>query len=320
MEPDQSTNPWSHPRQHRHDLESSTTTLYDNVRHDPHFSPMGLYSTKNHLQLRVKEGSDYGHPSAQDPHVSLGAILPGGGLVAAAAPSTTGTTIAPKEHPQINGLDRLLQQQREEYPYQHMHLTQTHELDSERARIAQEDESVEGVKDADSCLHHTSFFSSKPSVIATALADTHSHLYSHSRTWSYDDTVTNNSELGDGDGDGDDHVNTMRYSAATLVADPVARSFLAMLADNGIDRDREQDPDHGSSHDSERLKWTAGDASSEVGTTASEEGKVLEHLFHQLQAEVADTKATVVDLETRLNAAETSNKHIVEELKILLAE
>ncbi|KAF9134859.1 hypothetical protein BGW39_005574 [Mortierella sp. 14UC] len=50
------------------------------------------------------------------------------------------------------------------------------------------------------------------------------------------------------------------------------------------------------------------------------EGDVLEHLVQKLQSEVADTRAVVSDLETRLNAAEHSNKHIVEELKMLLAD
>ncbi|KAF9323047.1 hypothetical protein BGZ91_003869, partial [Linnemannia elongata] len=49
-------------------------------------------------------------------------------------------------------------------------------------------------------------------------------------------------------------------------------------------------------------------------------GEVLEHLVQKLQSEVADTRAVVSDLETRLNAAEHSNKHIVEELKMLLAD
>ncbi|KAF9084132.1 hypothetical protein BGX23_010820 [Mortierella sp. AD031] len=48
-------------------------------------------------------------------------------------------------------------------------------------------------------------------------------------------------------------------------------------------------------------------------------GDVLEQV-QKLQSEVADTRAVVSDLETRLNAAEHSNKHIVEELKMLLAD
>ncbi|KAF9911469.1 hypothetical protein BX616_010577 [Lobosporangium transversale] len=50
------------------------------------------------------------------------------------------------------------------------------------------------------------------------------------------------------------------------------------------------------------------------------EGDVLELLVQTLQSEVKDTRATVHDLETRLNLAEDSNKRIVEELKMLLAE
>ncbi|KAF9111560.1 hypothetical protein BGX27_004750 [Mortierella sp. AM989] len=50
------------------------------------------------------------------------------------------------------------------------------------------------------------------------------------------------------------------------------------------------------------------------------EGDVIEHLVQKLQSEVADTRAIVFDLESRLNAAENSNKHIVDELKMLLAD
>ncbi|KAF9984509.1 hypothetical protein BGZ75_003929 [Mortierella antarctica] len=50
------------------------------------------------------------------------------------------------------------------------------------------------------------------------------------------------------------------------------------------------------------------------------EGGVLDHQVQKLQSEVADTRAIVFHLESRLNAAENSNKHIVEELKILLAD
>ncbi|KAF9574825.1 hypothetical protein EC968_005303 [Mortierella alpina] len=50
------------------------------------------------------------------------------------------------------------------------------------------------------------------------------------------------------------------------------------------------------------------------------EGGMLDRQVQKLQSEVADTRAIVFDLESRLNAAENSNKHIVEELKILLAD
>ncbi|KAF9160814.1 hypothetical protein BGX21_000013 [Mortierella sp. AD011] len=50
------------------------------------------------------------------------------------------------------------------------------------------------------------------------------------------------------------------------------------------------------------------------------EGDVIEHLVQRLQSEVAETRAIVFDLESRLNAAESSNKHIVDELKVLLAD
>ncbi|KAF9322958.1 hypothetical protein BGZ91_003924 [Linnemannia elongata] len=51
-----------------------------------------------------------------------------------------------------------------------------------------------------------------------------------------------------------------------------------------------------------------------------DEGDVLEHLVQQLQSEVKGTRATVSELETKLNLAEHSNRRIVEELKMLLAE
>ncbi|KAG0363979.1 hypothetical protein BG005_000011 [Podila minutissima] len=50
------------------------------------------------------------------------------------------------------------------------------------------------------------------------------------------------------------------------------------------------------------------------------ERDVLEHQVQRLQTQVAETRAIVAELETRLNLAEWSNRHIVEELKMLLAE
>ncbi|KAF8952870.1 hypothetical protein BGZ46_003357, partial [Entomortierella lignicola] len=49
-------------------------------------------------------------------------------------------------------------------------------------------------------------------------------------------------------------------------------------------------------------------------------GDVLESLVHTLQSEVQDSQATVHELEDRLNLAEHSNRHIIEELKMLLAD
>ncbi|KAG0272152.1 hypothetical protein BGZ95_012106 [Linnemannia exigua] len=66
------------------------------------------------------------------------------------------------------------------------------------------------------------------------------------------------------------------------------------------------------------LSESSSEVSPCTGSTAEED--VLEHLVQKLQSEVADTRAAVSDLETRLNAAEHSNKHIVEELKMLLAD
>ncbi|KAF9926049.1 hypothetical protein FBU30_004296 [Linnemannia zychae] len=51
-----------------------------------------------------------------------------------------------------------------------------------------------------------------------------------------------------------------------------------------------------------------------------DEAVVLEQLVQQLQAEVKGTRATVSELETKLNLAEHSNRRIVEELKMLLAD
>ncbi|KAI9234543.1 MAG: hypothetical protein BYD32DRAFT_423295 [Podila humilis] len=50
------------------------------------------------------------------------------------------------------------------------------------------------------------------------------------------------------------------------------------------------------------------------------ERDVLEHQVQRLQTQVAETRAIVAELETRLNLAEWSNRHIVEELKMLLAD
>ncbi|KAF8932740.1 hypothetical protein BGZ58_006847 [Dissophora ornata] len=50
------------------------------------------------------------------------------------------------------------------------------------------------------------------------------------------------------------------------------------------------------------------------------EGDALESLVQTLQSEVKDTRATVYELEDRLDLAEHSNRRIVEELKMLLAD
>ncbi|KAF9092764.1 hypothetical protein BGX23_003933 [Mortierella sp. AD031] len=51
-----------------------------------------------------------------------------------------------------------------------------------------------------------------------------------------------------------------------------------------------------------------------------DEGDVLERLVQQLQSEVKGTRATVSELEAKLNLAEHSNTRIVKELKMLLAD
>ncbi|KAG0243550.1 hypothetical protein BGX31_010604 [Mortierella sp. GBA43] len=57
-----------------------------------------------------------------------------------------------------------------------------------------------------------------------------------------------------------------------------------------------------------------------VDSEAGPEEDVLEKLVQTLESEVKDTRATVLELEGRLNLAEHSNRHIVEELKMLLAD
>ncbi|KAG0035518.1 hypothetical protein BGZ81_006895 [Podila clonocystis] len=114
------------------------------------------------------------------------------------------------------------------------------------------------------------------------------HDYSvegHVRTWSYQDTLTS-SDHGDDEGE-DDEEEPATISPAIITNDQLVLSSSKeiILADTPI-----------------------------------ENGDLLEHLVQRLQSEVADTRAIVQDLESRLNAAENSNKHIVQELKVLLAD
>ncbi|KAF9391045.1 hypothetical protein CPB97_007664 [Podila verticillata] len=109
------------------------------------------------------------------------------------------------------------------------------------------------------------------------------HGYSvegHVRTWSYQDTLT--SDHGDDEEEDEEEPATMTSSIITN--DQVPSSKEIVIADAPLEND------------------------------------MLELLVQRLQSEVADTRAIVQDLESRLNAAENSNKHIVQELKVLLAD
>ncbi|KAF9951906.1 hypothetical protein BGZ65_005667 [Modicella reniformis] len=98
-------------------------------------------------------------------------------------------------------------------------------------------------------------------------------------------------------------------------------------------RDLQEDDDDET--DSQRTVWTQlgmdsplnqssttlGDSATVLCLTNCElEEDVLEKLVQTLQPEVEDTRATVLELESKLNLAEHSNQHIVEELKMLLAD
>ncbi|KAG0354576.1 hypothetical protein BG005_006381 [Podila minutissima] len=109
----------------------------------------------------------------------------------------------------------------------------------------------------------------------------------HVRTWSYQDTLTN-SDHDDDEGEDDEEEEPATTTSSAIIANDqltLSSSKEMVLADTPI-----------------------------------ENGDMLEHLVQRLQSEVADTRAIVQDLESRLNAAENSNKHIVQELKVLLAD
>ncbi|KAG0332311.1 hypothetical protein BG004_001311, partial [Podila humilis] len=133
-------------------------------------------------------------------------------------------------------------------------------------------------------------------------SDTNAQDYStkfdgHIRTWSYQDTLTNSNHGDDDSDDADD--------------------------ENGNESDKAEGDDEApvtinSSIDNERQLVLLSSSKTDASTVL-ESGDMLEHLVQRLQSEVADTRAIVHDLESRLNAAENSNKHIVQELKVLLA-
>ncbi|KAF9139851.1 hypothetical protein BG015_001882 [Linnemannia schmuckeri] len=142
---------------------------------------------------------------------------------------------------------------------------------------------------------------------------------SHVRTWSQEDTIASASDYG-----GDDRHNTDSNLQRHSDDDDVLEAL--SLADNTLESTLSSSPNDDPlslpvSPSSEVIPHT--DSAVEgtmVDSGIGIEGEVLEHLVQKLQSEVADTRAVVSDLETRLNAAEHSNKHIVEELKMLLAD
>ncbi|KAF9545765.1 hypothetical protein EC957_010513 [Mortierella hygrophila] len=151
---------------------------------------------------------------------------------------------------------------------------------------------------------------------------------SHVRTWSQEDTITSASDYGEDDkhhnhrhhhhhntgnfqrhSDNDDVLEALSLADNTLESSLLPSSTghaLSLTASSNF----EVIP-HTHTDLAERNMSDSG-----IGV----EGDVLGHLVQKLQSEVADTRAVVSDLETRLNAAEHSNKHIVEELKMLLAD
>ncbi|KAF9911666.1 hypothetical protein EC991_002784 [Linnemannia zychae] len=168
--------------------------------------------------------------------------------------------------------------------------------------------------------------SAKEATIAAAfdlndreLQQQQENLSSHVRTWSQEDTITTASDYGGDTLGGDD-----KHNNNSLQSDDVLDSL--RLADSALDSTllppSTGEPLSLSEPSSSEAPVRADSivertlADSAIGI----EGDVLEHLVQKLQSEVADTRAVVSDLETRLNAAEHSNKHIVEELKMLLAD
>lgn len=153
---------------------------------------------------------------------------------------------------------------------------------------------------------------------------------SHVRTWSQEDTITSASDYGEDDKHHYRHrhhhnnntCNIQRHSGNDEVLEAL------LLADNTLELTLSPSSTGNSlslpaSSSSEVILHTHTDLAVERTLSDSGigvEGEVLEHLVQKLQSEVADTRAVVSDLETRLNAAEHSNKHIVEELKMLLAD
>ncbi|KAF9331813.1 hypothetical protein BG006_005362 [Podila minutissima] len=97
----------------------------------------------------------------------------------------------------------------------------------------------------------------------------------HVRTWSYQDTLTNSDHDDDeGEDEEEDEPATTTTSSASITNDQLVLSS------------------------SKEIKEMV------LAETPIENGDMLEHLVQRLQSEVADTRAIVQDLESRLNAAE----------------
>ncbi|KAG0274660.1 hypothetical protein BGZ95_009575 [Linnemannia exigua] len=103
------------------------------------------------------------------------------------------------------------------------------------------------------------------------------------------------------EGDDDGEIDGQRTAWSQLGIDSLMNQSSSTLADNDTP-----------------LTTVIYMTDSDIGE--GDEGDVLEHLVQQLQSEVKGTRATVSELETKLNLAEHSNKRIVEELKMLLAD
>ncbi|KAF9927211.1 hypothetical protein FBU30_003427 [Linnemannia zychae] len=178
---------------------------------------------------------------------------------------------------------------------------------------------------------HNIFFASLPKpeltpVSATSVFDLNDHdlqqhkqhQSSHVRSWSQEGTIATASEYGGDTFEDDDKQKTnsqchTENNCDLELADNTLNSIPILSTDTLLSLS--------SGPISEAL--THVDLTAERAMTDSGigiEGDMLEHLVQKLQSEVADTRAVVSDLETRLNAAEHSNKHIVEELKMLLAD
>ncbi|KAG0239988.1 hypothetical protein BGW41_007383 [Actinomortierella wolfii] len=111
--------------------------------------------------------------------------------------------------------------------------------------------------------------------------------------------------------------SSLADSAVAFVdADRASNQSTAVLVDHGYDLFRSDSLDSDAAFGSDI--WRA--SSSSLPAEAADKDDVLELLVQKLQSEIADTRATVLDLENRLSAAENTNKHIVEELKMLLAD
>ncbi|KAG0056536.1 hypothetical protein BGZ83_004559 [Gryganskiella cystojenkinii] len=178
---------------------------------------------------------------------------------------------------------------------------------------------------------HNDFYRFTTQDFGDDLERLHSRRQAHMRSWSYEETIAA-SDTGEQGSESEAEYVTYEKSRTkrTVAYQGVA---VADKDENQKDPTADQyaiDDDDNNNNSNEGSNLTASSATlveptSIVGRHLSDsgvgmDGDVLEHLVQQLQSEVADTRAVVFDLESRLNAAEHSNKHIVEELKTLLAD